>query len=99
MMTNGYFPRGMTGAVTEAPTLTQALCLLVEQLARAGDDDAGGRCDPAIDRWADADYIYLQADLPYTDGPEADVSIQSGHIFIRVAQQAADAGRTTAPGG
>jgi hypothetical protein len=92
--------RGPTIAPANRPDLAQLLSHLVDRLAEIGDGLEPARPSvPAISRWADSDYVYLETDLPVTDGPEADISIQSGHIFIRIARTTADAAPTIRRGG
>jgi hypothetical protein len=85
-----YLPARDEPAVVVRLSLGQLLSVLVGQVADIGNgNEPAGRPDPAIERWADSDYVYLETDLPDRDGPEADISIQSGHIFMRIARMTA----------
>ena len=68
-------------------TLTQLLSRLADQLAGIGDGiEPAGSSDPALARWADAEYVYLEADLPRGADLEADITVHDGKVFIRLVK-------------
>lgn len=90
------FPVNDWDTVNTRLSLAQLLYRLVDRLANVSDGkESVEQTGPALAQWTDADYIYLEADLgrPHP-GLEADVSIQSGRTFVRIARRAAELAAT-----
>ncbi|MDG3005722.1 hypothetical protein [Paludisphaera mucosa] len=69
----------------DQPLLIQLMFQLLEKLAGQGDGlESVERFDRSITRWHDADYDYIDIDLPEDAELEADINVHDGKAFIRL---------------
>lgn len=68
--------------------LSRQLCLLVDFLARIGcnGDSEGDSSRGSLGSWGDAEYIYLETELPASLDAEVDISVHSHRVFLRIAR-------------
>ncbi len=59
---------------------------LLKGLAALGESEPAGRTKPAMRRYRDAEFHYIEAAMPGLEGVEADICIHNGRIFVRVAR-------------
>jgi HSP20 family molecular chaperone IbpA len=69
-------------------SLTQIMPHLIDELARLRNDRSStDHSAPPFERWADHDHVYLEAELPGSQGLEADISFQGGRVFLCVSRR------------
>jgi hypothetical protein len=67
--------------------LLRLLTWLIDGLdVMRSDDPPDGRYGPALDRWEDEDYVYLEAVLDAPSDAEIDISTQGSRVFIRMGR-------------
>ena len=71
--------------------LPEALARLVQELMQIRDRVTKGAAfhPTPPERWEDEEFIYLQVDLQGDPGPDIDICIHSGRVFIRMDQSPA----------
>jgi hypothetical protein len=68
--------------------LVHLLLRLADHLARVRDGaEAPGAVTAPVQQWEDAENIYLEVDLPEPQRLDADLCVQGGKLFVRVARR------------
>jgi hypothetical protein len=84
-MANGS-PTSGKSDIRDLANVTQLISRLLDDLDCKGGRGLVERIDPALALWGDADYIYVEGDLPRGTNLEADVTVHDGRVYVRLAK-------------